>query len=168
MNQNQKHLGDQWTEPVNFGFEPHYIVLICGSNTVDQFHNTITHENFKAWPDSIYWRHANSELRKAYNKGIRDIVKVLLFLQGQFPSAELLYSKILPRWWWSTHARRLAHWLDHYIIGVLRKSHKIREIWVRDCFPGRYHFNECVDFGMLKRDMVHLNQNGNTALIKAC
>ena len=74
----------------------------------------------------------------------------------------------LPRCWWSTHARRLAHWMDHYIVGVLRKSHKIREIWVGDCFPGPYHFNENVEFGMLKCDMVHLNQNGNKALIKVC
>ncbi len=168
LTDNQKHLGNQWSELLGSGFEPKYIVLICGSNTVDQFHNSITRDIYKSWPHSMFWRHANAELRKAYSKGIRDIDKVLLFFKGHFPASELLYSKILPRCWWSTHARRLARWLDHYIVGVLRKSHRIREIWVRDCFPGPYHFNENVEFGMLKRDMVHLNQHGNRALIKGC
>ena len=144
LTEKPKHLGDQWSELLKTGFEPRYIVLICGSNTVDQFNQSITRESFMSLPHSMYWRYANSELKKAYLKGMRDIDKVLLFLHGHFPNAQLLYSKILPRCWWSTHARRLARWLDHYIVGVLRKTHKIREIWVRDCFPGPYHFNENV------------------------
>ena len=115
----------------------------------------------------MYWRYAESELKKAYRRGKEDIDNVLLFLKSAFPNAELLYSKVLPRCWWGDNSRKLARWLDHYIVGILRKSHKIREIWARDCFSSHYHFHENVDFGMLKCDLTHLNYNGNKALIKA-
>ena len=57
LNDNQAHLGDQWTELLNSGFTPSYIVLICGSNDTDKFHNIITRQ-CKAWPRTMFRKYA--------------------------------------------------------------------------------------------------------------
>ncbi len=68
---------------------------------------------------------------------------------------------------WGVMARRLARWIDYYILCTLRKRYKIREIWARDVFKSHYQFDEMVEFGMLKEDTIHLNQYGNKALASA-
>ncbi len=166
LNQNQAYLGDQWSELIKTGFTPKYIVLVCGSNDTDKFQNSIE-QNARSWPKSMHWKYANKKLNAAYERITKKIDSVLLFLHTAFPEAKFLYSKILPRCWWGHHARMLARWLDHYVVCRLKRTYKVKEIWARDVFKQPFHLTECVEFGMLKTDMVHLNENGNRALISA-
>ncbi len=57
----------------------------------------------------------------------------------------------------------LARWLDFYITRGLRNRYKVGEIWNRRVFASHYWFDECIMYGMLKRDMVHYNHFGNKA-----
>ncbi len=166
LNQNQAYLGDQWSELLRVNFKPRYIVILCGSNDTDQFQSTISHTS-KTWPKHMYWKYANKKLNAEYERITRRIDDVLLFLHRAFPEAKFLYSKILPRYWWCHHTRMLARWLDHYVVCRLKKTYKVKEIWARDVFKNPFHLSECVEFGMLKTDTIHLNENGNKALISA-
>ena len=115
----------------------------------------------------MYWKHAESQLKKEYNKVVKQIDEALLFFKQDYPDAELLYFKILPRCWWGYYARKLARFLDYYLCCTLKCKYAIKEIWARRCFSSHYQFDEIVDFGMLTCDMTHLNVNGNKAVIEA-
>ena len=104
-------------------------------------------------------------MEKRYSDIVEKIDETMLFIHNEFPNAEFLYSKILPRAWWGYHACTLARWIDYYILCKLRKTYHVREIWARDVFTQHYQFDECVDHGMLQTDQTHLSYNGNKALI---
>ena len=163
----QKYLGDQWTDLTNSSFEPRYIVIFLGSNNVDKLHNKIIKSNIKKYHHRFAWGVADKMLKSAYDKCIEKVDIVLKFLHDVYPQAEFLYSKILPRCWWGVHAHQYARWLDYYVLCVLRKKYRIREIWACDVFGSHYQFHENVEFGFLKQDMVHLNNNGNRAMVSA-
>ncbi len=166
LNDNQTYLGDQWSQLLDSGFKPKFIVILCGSNDTDKFQNSME-QNAKKWPKSIYWKYVDKKTKAAYKRITKKIDEVLLFLHTAFPEARLLYSKILPRCWWCNHTRTLARWLDHYIVSKLHRTYKVKEIWAKDVFKSHYQFMGCVEFGMLETDMIHLNQYGNRALISA-
>ena len=94
----------------------------------------------------------------------KDINKLLSFLHDEFPDIDLLYRKIAPHSWLGHHTRKLARWLDHYIVDILHAKYRIHEVWLRDIFEKHYYFEENPMFGMFKTDIVHLNQYGNAAL----
>ena len=79
-----------------------------------------------------------------------------------------LYSKILPHSWWGPLARKLARWLDMYVLRELRRRHNIhvREVWARELFEKRFQLMECMMLSMLKTDCVHLNKWGKKGLIR--
>ena len=167
LNPNKPYLTDQWRELKDTGFKPRYIILVCGSNTVDSFHRRICNKRTAKWAKSFFWKYADKIQKSTFEKAKTDIDEVLEFLSNEFPEAEFLYSKILPRSTWCFHARWLARWLDYYLLCTLRKTRRIKEIWARDCFTEHYQFNEIVDYGMLTTDTIHLNVNGNRAFASA-
>ena len=166
LNENQAHLGDQWSELLKSNFKPAYIVLICGSNDTDKLHNKITRQ-CQAWPHSMFVKYAENMMNSAYRDITDQIDNFMALLHDTFPGARFLYSKILPRSWWGIHARKFARWIDNYIVSRLHRKYKVKEIWARDVFTSPFQIDECVHFGMLRTDMIHLNENGNKALISA-
>ncbi len=47
---------------------------------------------------------------------------------------------ILPRAWWGGPARKLARWLDFYMLCTLKRDrrYKIREVWIREVFSSHW------------------------------
>ena len=166
LNENQAYLEDQWTDLLDSGFTPSYIVIICGSNDTDKIHNKINCQ-CKAWPRSMFRKYAENTMKSSYEKITENIDSLMLLLHETFPEARFLYSKILPRCWWGVYARTYARWIDNYIISRLNRRYRVKEIWARDVFTAPFHLEDCVHFGMLRTDMIHLNNNGNKALISA-
>ena len=161
----QKHLGNQWFSWCTAGKQVQYLVISMGGNDTDQFGRDIhklslRHSELRP----VFWKKAQFMLNKEYYRIRKNIDSVLQFLEDEFPGVELLYLKITPRNWWGHHARKLARWLDHYLTAILKGRYRIKEIWLRDIFESHYYFGENPMYGMLKTDMVHFNQFGNTAL----
>ncbi len=166
LNENQAYLGDQWSELLKSDFKPAYIVLICGSNDTDKLHNKINCQS-RTWPHSMATRYAENVMNSSYCDITSQIDSLMALLHDTFPEARFLYSKILPRCWWNTHARKFARWIDNYIVSRLHHKYRVKEIWARDVFTSPFKLEECVHFGMLRTDMVHLNEHGNKAMVSA-
>ena len=111
---------------------------------------------------------ADALLKTEYEelKGIA--CEVLQEFVDTMPDTTFLYIEILPRPWWGVHVRCLAKWLDYLVLCGLRKRFRIREIWACELYTTRKYFaGELVHYGMLRPDVVHLNQYGYQALTSA-
>ena len=168
LSQYQAYLGSQWPEYKASPHVPTFTAILLGCNEVDQFDRDIKAKSRKYRNmRKLHWLEAKMELNAAFQRIKGHIDSVLSFLLRELPGTTLLYMKILPRFWWSNHARKLARWIDFYILVRVRQRRHIhiREIWLREVFATHYHFEEQVMPGMIKTDCVHLNPNGNRALI---
>ena len=168
LSKRQQHLGNQCQDLVSLVTKPKYCVIALGSNDVDLFHRRLVNVHIRALSHESYKDRAESLLKTEYEE-LRDIIcDVLQEFVDTMPETSFLYIKILPRPWWGTYARRLAKWLDYLVLCGLRKRFKIREIWARELYTQRkYMAGEHVHYGMLRTDVVHLNQYGYRALTSA-
>ncbi len=163
----KQDLGNQWQEYLNLGITPSYITLVMGSNDVDQFQQSISGRDGKMDQRSNHWRINELEQKATFERIKPKIVEMLDFLRERYPDAVILYVNIVPRAWWGQHARQLARWLNYYILCTLRKRYRVKEIWLRELFESKYTFFESPMFGMLDRDMTHLNSFGYKAFVQA-
>ena len=115
-----------------------------------------------------FWHRATYDFHAAFNSMTPQILNVLRVIRNNAPYSDLLYVKILPRSYWHQLSCRLARRIDCFITGRLRRTHRIKEIWVHEVMYDRVdRRNEIVLPGMMSTDEVHLNNNGNRALCKA-
>ena len=142
-----------------------YIVVSLGSNDGDNYF----HETSSIFDPTVLKTYNRKKEKREMNMKLDEIkpslLKTLNFLVDNVKGAELLYIKILPRPWWHIRVRKMARWIDYYVLVYLHKRFKVREIWARELFETHYHFKEQVMFGMLTTDQVHLNTNGHKGLV---
>ena len=103
------------------------------------------------------------EVNSEFDHIKKEIRKVLLFLKEHCPEAKICYLKITPRHSWELPACLLAKWIDYHIVVRLCKHFKIQEIWNRAVFTNLCKRPESQMYGMLRTDLEHFNQYGNTA-----
>ncbi len=145
----KKGLGNQWQQYLDLDITPTYIILVMGSNDVDQYQQSISARDGSMHQRSNHWRSNEIEQKSAFRRIKPKIVDMLDFVKGQFPDAVILYVNIVPRAWWGLHARQLTRWLNYYILCTLRKQYRVKEIWLRELFDAKYSFFESPMFGML-------------------
>ena len=162
----QAHLGDQWTKFLETGRETDYVVISLGSNDVDSYFTSASKYDDKN-QRPLRPVQLRRDLNVKFNSVTPNIREVLLFIEQNITFKQLYYVKIIPRHYWSTGARTLAHWLDFYVVQTLKRRFHVKEIVVKHLFERHYHFENQVMYGMLKTDSIHLNSHGNKALNNA-
>ncbi len=162
----QKHRGDQWTPYINGSHKAQYVVISLGGNDVDSYAG-MPYGMGDFSKRKGQWKQHHCDLLCQFNTIKGNIDKVMKFLSDNLDNPQFYYIKIIPRCWWSDSGRRLAHWVDYYILCTLRKRYHVMEIWTREIFASHYKFYEQPMFGMLKTDIVHFNHYGNIALIRS-
>ena len=167
----QQYLGAQWPTYRTSSHKATFTAICLGSKEIEQFQAKILKKGQakEGHEDEEYSLEVEDEMRSELEKIKKDIDDVLLFLSNELEGTIFLYYKIIPRSWWGLYARKLARWVDYYILVNIRRagSYHIREIWCRELFDGPYHLMEEVLPGMLTTDWIHFNENGNKAIIHA-
>ena len=166
--QEAKEKGNQWLTYYKSKITPLYTVIFLCSNSIDEFDRTLKQTEKHTKDHDRFWNRANYEFRAAYNRLEPAILNVLRVIRANAPHSDLLYVKVLPRSWWHPLTRRLSRRIDRFITGRLRRTHRIKEIWIHEVIFDRVERKrEIVLPGMLCTDETHLNNHGNQALCKA-
>ncbi len=162
LSDRNKHLGNQWKDFLSSKHNTRFIVIALGSNEIDSFHRlTARNPGVKT---TQHMKRIKRDVNAEFDRIKKDIRKVLYFLSRHCPEAQLCYIKVTPRHSWELPARLLAKWIDYHVTVRIRKTYKIQEIWNRAIFQQLGKKSESPMYGMLRTDLVHLNQHGNTAL----
>ena len=144
-------------------------MINLGANDVDVFQQELSERDQHVNDRDIFWRKADRDMHDFFNYLKIKVLAVMRFLRNNLPCTQFLYVKINPRPWWGEHARRLARWLDYFVIATLRRRYNIRvkDIWIREVYKDHSCLGNEVMPGMMKTDMVHLNAFGNRGFVSA-
>ena len=166
----KRHLGNMWEQYQNSMYHPHFVVCLGGGNDTEDLDLFLKHH--LATKTSQYDKRlfARSTMTTWYNDLTPEIDQFFEKLQKQVPGCEMKYISIFERPWWGFHARKFAHWLNHYVLGVLGRHYRIKELKV----PLLFRYQRRIEHrkmprddilpGLLELDDVHLSSWGMRAL----
>ncbi len=161
----KRKLGNQWQELVNTGFDPQFIFVSIGSNSVDDADRKAKSllKRYRHYPTAQ--AKIKKEMAKLFVEFNGQQRKLVRFIRLWIPNSRLCYLYITPRPWWSHYARELASTLDYYMTRFIERRVKVytmKELYVneRKNMTRKAGFIDNIIKGLTDADHVHLNRLG--------
>ena len=110
---------------------------MLGSNSVDICDHQVRATESHTKDRDRFWHRATHKFHAAFNSLTPQILNVLRVIRNNAPYSDILYVKILPRSYWHQLSCCLACRIDCFITGRLRRTHRIKEIWVHEVMYDR-------------------------------
>ena len=128
--EHQQHLGDQITDFHISGFHPHFIVIVLGSNDVDDLNTFI----MEYWRQHQHETNITSLLLKFMNRWYKEIIQYIEHffeaLLENIPGADIRFIPIIERSYWSNYGITFSGWVNRYILRILGQPYGIKKMEV--------------------------------------